>query len=146
METIKISQESLDAFKKEKKMLPAQIDNKNLLEDPFEDEVFGDFYAASDHRDGSRTRHLFGSLKLDTDDYYVDGFVEAMWKYGEAWLRISLKAVPPTEDFEEMRKDCYEYYTKIFKSWECPDNEGLVVKTSVIAGSVLLIRFYFEVD
>ena len=145
MDTIKISQESLDAFKGGKTLIPAPIDNKNLMEDPFEDEVFGDFYAASDHRDGSRTRHLFGTLKLDSDEYYVDGFVEAVWKYGEAWLRISLKAVPPTENFEEMRKDCYKYYTNLFKSWECEDNEGLFVKIHEMMGS-LYIKFYFEVE
>ena len=33
METIKISQESLDAFKKEKKMMPAPIDEKNVTSD-----------------------------------------------------------------------------------------------------------------
>ena len=77
METIKISQESLDAFKGGKTLIPAPIDNKNLSEDSFEDEVFGDFYACKDHRDGSRSRHLFGTLNLDSDDYYVDGFIEA---------------------------------------------------------------------
>ena len=34
----------------EQKLIPAPIDNKNLLEDPFEDEVFGNFYACCNHR------------------------------------------------------------------------------------------------
>ena len=33
MDTIKISKESLDAFKKEKEMIPAPIDNKNVTTD-----------------------------------------------------------------------------------------------------------------
>ena len=37
METIKISQESLDAFKKEKELIPAPIDNKNVTTDWIED-------------------------------------------------------------------------------------------------------------
>ena len=145
MDTIKISQESLDAFKGGKTLIPAPIDNKNLMEDPFEDEVFGDFYAASDHRDGSRSRHLYGSLKLDTDEYYVDGVVEAKWSFGGHEVIISLKAVPPTEDMEQMRDDCYKYYENLFKSWECEDNEGLVVKTSRMYDN-LYVKFYFEVD
>ena len=145
MDTIKISQESLDAFKGGKTLIPAPIDNKNLMEDPFEDEVFGDFYAAIDHRDGSRSRHLYGSLKLDTDEYYVDGVVEAKWSFGGHEVIISLKAVPPTEDMEQMRDDCYKYYENLFKSWECEDNEGLVVKTSRMYDN-LYVKFYFEVD
>ena len=145
MKTIKISQESLDAFKKGKILIPAPIDNKNLLEDPFEDEVFGDFYACKDHRDGSFTRHLFGTLSLNTDDCYVDGFVEVNWKFGGHEVIISLKAVPQTEDIEQMRDDCYRYYEKLFKSWECEDNEDLVVKTTRKYDK-LHVRFYFETD
>ena len=145
METIKISQESLDAFKGGKTLIPAPIDNKNLLEDPFEDEVFADFYACKDHRDGSRTRHLMGTLNLDSDDYYVDGFMEVNWKFGGHKVIISLKAVPQTEDIEQMRDDCYKYYENLFKSWECEDNEGLVVKTSRMYDN-LYVKFYFEVD
>lgn len=33
MDTIKISQDSLDAFRKEKSLIPAPIDNKNILQD-----------------------------------------------------------------------------------------------------------------
>lgn len=145
MEAIKISQESLDAFKSGERLIPAPIDNKNLLEDSFEDDVFDDFYAAKDHRDGSHTRHLFGTLNIETDDLYVDGLVEVKWNFGSHTIVISLVAVPPTEDFEQMRNDCYTYYENLFKSWECEENEYLRVKFSRMYDN-LFVKFFFVSD
>jgi len=44
------------------KLIYAPIDNKNLLEDAFEDDVFGGFYAAPDHRKHN-IRHLVGHVR-----------------------------------------------------------------------------------
>lgn len=128
----------------EKKLIPAPIDNKNLMEDPFEDEVFGDFYAAENHRKNGK-RHLFGSIDIDTDEFNASGYVEVSWNYGGHCVCIEFKAAPANEDFESMRKDAYSYYRKLFKEWECPDNEDLVVKFSE-NGHKLYVSFYFDVD
>ena len=130
---IKISKESLDAFRKGERLIPAPIDDKNLLEDPFEDEVFGDFLQASDHRKETNKRHLIGSLHVDTydtDGLYIDGFVDVKWQWGTNTICIELIACPASEDFFSMREDFARYYTNVFKGWENPDNPALVVKTT----------------
>ena len=127
------------------KLIPAPIDNKNLLEDPFEDDVFGNFYAARDHRDGSRSRHLIGNLKINADDLYIDAIIDVSWKYGGNNIYIKMLACPPTEDFDEMLKDVRKYYERIFKEWENPDNEGLkIIFHRLNVG--FDVTFYFEVD
>lgn len=128
------------------KLVPAPIDNKNLLEDPFEDDVFGNFYAAYDHRDGSRSRHLIGNLKINTDDLYIDAIIDVSWIYGENIICIKMLACPPTEDFDEMLKDVRKYYEQIFKGWENPDNENLKVKFVEGLRDRLGVGFFFEVE
>ena len=143
MEPIKISRKSIEDFNGGKTIIPAPIDNKNLCEDAFEDDVFVDFYGASDHRKNG-LRHLFGGVHIDTEETYIDGYVEVLWNYGNHVIGIELKATPQTEDFAEMRKNLYSYYRKVFKEWENPANEGLVVKFSEIANK-LYVSFYFEI-
>lgn len=128
------------------KLIPAPIDNKNLLEDPFEDDVFGNFYAARDHRDSSRSRHLIGNLKINTDDLYIDAIIEVLWKYGNNTICIKMLACPPTEDFDEMLKDVRKYYEQIFKEWENPDNENLKVMFVEGLRDRLEVFFSFEVE
>ena len=135
MGSIKISKESLDAFKNGERIIPAPIDNKNLLEDPFEDEVFGDFYACCNHRkDG--LRHLIGMKD--------EAFVEVCWRFGSNQIEILVVAVNPCEDFEETSKEIYEEYKKEFSSWQCEDNPGLVVKFSGEKERRLFVSFFFK--
>lgn len=119
----------------------APIDNKNLMEDPFEDEVFRDFYAAPDHRTGSKRRHLIGSV--ETENY--DAIVDVKWFYGGHSIDIQVIAIQPTEDIEDVRREVFDHYEKIFKAWQCEDNEGLVVETKCVLG-ILTVSFYFVTD
>ena len=123
--------------------IAAPIDNKNLMEDPFEDEVFGDFYAASDHRKGGK-RHLIGHKTVIEDGIECeDGIVDASWSYGDNSVTITLLAVPGTEDWEDTRRRIFDDYRKEFKAWECPENPGLVVEFYELIDRLNVI-FYFE--
>lgn len=126
--------------------IAAPIDNKNLMEDPFEDEVFGDFDAAHDHR-VKGVRHLVGRKTVD-DERGVpceSGLVDVRWKWGDNCVTITLLAVPRTEDWEDTRRHIFDSYRQEFKAWECPDNEGLVVEFYEL-GDKLNVIFYFEVE
>lgn len=113
----------------------ANIDNKNLMEDPFEDEVFGDFYAAPDHRKNG-VRHLVGIVG--------EAYVDASWIFGSHQVLIKVIAVNPFEDFDEVRSDVFNLYKKIFSSWQCEDNPDLVVEFSN-SGKNLVVNFFFDV-
>lgn len=119
----------------------APIDNKNLMEDSFEDEVFRDFYWALDHRTGSKCRHLIGSVK--TENY--DAMVDVRWCWGDHSIDIQVLAIQPTEDIDAVRREVFNYYEQLFKSWQCEDNESLVVETKIVLG-ILTVSFYFEVE
>lgn len=123
------------------KKIYAPIDNKNLMEDPFEDEVFQDFYWAPDHRTGSKRRHLIGSVK--TENY--DAMVDVKWCWGDNSIAIQVIAIQPAEDIDEVRREVFNYYEQLFKSWQCEDNESLVVETKIVLG-ILTVSFYFEVE
>lgn len=125
--------------------IPAPIDNKNLLEDPFEDDVFRDFYQGSDHRKGNNKRHLIGTVSVDTDAIYFDGFVEVKWNWGSNTICIELIACPASEDYFSMKDDFFKYYEGIFKEWECPDNEDLRIQFKR-EDNKLYVSFYFEVE
>lgn len=101
------------------------IDNKNLLEDAFEDDVFQGFYWAPEHRAATRTRHLIGSVK--TENY--DALVSATWRYCGHSVEIRVVGTRPAEDIQDVRSEVYAHYERIFKGWECEDNEGLHVVT-----------------
>lgn len=129
------------------KRIAAPIDNKNLMEDPFEDEVFEDFYAAYDHRDGSRTRHLIG-YKAVKDEHGIEcesALVDVRWKYGDNCVTITVIAVPRTEDWKYTRDAVLADYRKMFKAWECEDNPDLVVEFYQL-GNMLNVIFYFECE
>ena len=119
----------------------APIDNKNLMEDAFEDEVFRDFYWAPDHRTGTKRRHLIGSVK--TDSY--DAMVDVRWSWGGHVVDIAVIAVQPTEDYGLVCDEVFGHYEQVFKSWQCKDNEGLVVETKRVPG-ILTVSFYFECE
>jgi hypothetical protein len=126
----------------EKNLVPAPIDNKNLMEDAFEDdnEIFGYFYAAKDHRKNG-VRHLIDIYKSPDSE----GFVDVKWKYGGNTITITLIAVPPSEDFEYVKERIFDYFKKQFKSWECEDNPGLAVRFDSEDDS-LFVHFYFDLD
>ena len=119
----------------------APIDNKNILEDPFEDDVFKDFYWGPDHRTGTKRRHLIGSVK--TENY--DAMVDVKWSFGDAAIDIQVIAIQPTEDIDDVRREVFDHYEQVFKAWQCEENEGLVVETKRVLG-ILTVSFYFECE
>lgn len=123
--------------------IAAPIDNKNLLEDPFTDEVFGEFDAAHDHYSGG-VRHLIGRKAVIEDGVECEsGLVDVRWKYGDNCVTITLLAVPKSEDWEYIRGYIFDAYRKEFKAWECPENEGLVVEFYELLDKLNVI-FYFK--
>lgn len=125
-----------------KELIPAPIDNKNLMEDAFEDDVFQDFYAAPDHRKRNM-RHLIG-MHREWGGEFGCAIVDAKWHHADNIVCINLLAAPPAEDFDMVRKEVYAAAAGTFKSWQCEDNPGLVVKTEV-RDATLIVTFYFEV-
>lgn len=123
------------------KKIYAPIDNKNLMEDGFEDEVFRDFYWAPDHRTGSKRRHLIGIVK--TENY--DAMVDVKWSFGGNSVDIQVVGLQPTEDKDLVEQEVFDYYEQVFKAWECEDNEGLLVRTKRVLG-ILTVSFYFECE
>ena len=121
--------------------IDAPIDNKNLLEDPFEDEVFGDFYWAPDHRMGANRRHLVGVV--DTENY--GAMVDVEWCFGDHSIDIKVIGKQPTEDIDEVRREVFAHYEQTFKAWQCEDNPGLVVETKQVNG-IMTVSFYFETE
>ncbi len=130
--------------------IKAPIDNKNLMEDPFEDEVFCDgFLQAADHRKGGK-RHLVGTKKVKDDKGFTDamGIVDVKWSYGDNCVTITILAidgVATSYDWEEYRRMIFDDYRREFKSWECPENENLVVDFYEL-GNMLNVIFYWEVE
>lgn len=127
-----------------KKKFLAPIDNKNLMEDAFLDDVFADFCKAKDHLK-NHNRHLIGN-KTVIDDNGIpceSGLVDVAWNFGENNIRITLLAVPYVEDWYSVREWIFEDYKKTFKSWECEDNPDLVVDFYQLYDTLNVI-FYFE--
>ena len=125
------------------------IDNKNLMEDPFEDDVFCDgFLAARDHRKNG-ARHLIGEVAIHDEEFpkcvNYFGYVDVTWFYGGNTVTIKVIGVAANEDFDETRDEIFEYYKKLFKSWECEENENLVVRFGSENDS-LYVHFYWRVD
>ena len=125
--------------------IAAPIDNKNLMEDPFEDEVFGEFDVAHDHR-VKGVRHLIGYKAVKEDGIECEsGLVDVRWKWGDNCVTITLLAVPRTEDWECIRRRIFDDYKREFKAWECEDNPGLVVEFYELQDKLNVI-FYFECE
>lgn len=119
----------------------APIDNKNLSEDAFEDDVFQDLYAASDHRKRNM-RHLIGYHR-EWGRELGGAIIEAKWHYGEHIVCINVLAVAPQEDFDEVRKEVFACAADAFKAWQREDNPCLVVETEV-RENTLVVSFYFD--
>ena len=126
--------------------IAAPIDNKNLCEDGFEDDVFRNFSFAPDHRNGKGVRHLVGTVNLA--DYNkellgLEAIVDVKWNWGDSFITITLLAYNPTESLHEVRDEVFKHYRQVFKAWECPENEGLVVEFYEL-GDKLNVIFYFK--
>ena len=131
----------------EKNLVEAPIDNKNLCEDPFEDDVFRDFYEARDHRE-RKNRHLVGFVQVRDERIpsciNAEGYVDVSWGYGDNTVTIKLLAANTCcDEFEETKRIIFEYYTKIFSGWMNDDNENLVVRFGSENDS-LYVHFYFD--
>lgn len=120
-------------------LVEAPIDNKNLMEDSFEDDIFVDFYAAEDHRKNGN-RHLIG-YKKEWSDCYLDVY----WKYGWNFIQITVLAIPGTEDFDSVRNEVFEAVRKEFSAWECEDNPGLRVRLDVFKYTIS-VYFFFDTE
>ena len=131
------------------KLIPAPLDNKNLVEDCLEDDVFGNFYAGYTHRNlrqySGKHRHLIGYISKDDKDFYFDSIVDVSWFYGENKVDIKVLAAPGHEDFDEMCKSTLDYFEFVFKQWENPDNENLRVMFER-SGNSLFVYFFFVND
>jgi len=120
------------------KLIDATIDNKNLMEDPFEDEIFGDFYAAADHRTDGK-RHLIG-YKKEWSDCLLDVF----WKYGWSTITITVLAIPGHEYFENVSREVYNAVRKEFSEWE-GDDSHLHVDFG-LSGNAIYVHFFFDME
>lgn len=124
---------------------PAPIDDKNLMEDPFTEDVFGNFYMAPDHMTWMR-RHLIGLLKVKENEEYVgDAYVDVKWMWGGNAVDIQVIAISRTEDYKYLRDLVFDHYEKVFKEWQCEDNPDLVVETKRVL-DILTVSFYFDVE
>lgn len=119
-------------------LIEAPIDNKNLMEDAFEDDVFVDFYAAAGHRENGK-RHLIGH-KREWSDCYLDVY----WEYGWNTVRITVLAIPGTEDFENMCDEVYNAVRKEFSAWEGDDSHIHVI--FFLSGNTISVHFFFDME
>lgn len=131
--------------------IPAPIDNKNLVEDAFEDatEIFGNFYEGRNHRENGK-RHMVGFVKVYDEEFpkaiNAECYVDATWVFGGNKVFIEVIGVNPCMDsFDEQRDLLFDYYEKQFKSWENEQNVGLRVEFKR-NGDILEVRFYFDMD
>lgn len=121
METIKISQESLDAFKKEKNLIPAPFDEKNAstdwIQDVFDNEscVWNDKTAVGFINDNPAIVAWSGNILL--------------WKFPLA------TNIEDSGDLSELRDRLKRYD-------EDPDNNFITKDT--IAGNLLIQKFYWK--
>lgn len=143
---IKISKESLDAFKKGERLIPASIDNKNIMEDSLLEDVFEGLYHAQDHFENGK-RHLIGEISVfeeedENIETFIEGIVDVKWQYGSNIIRLELLGAQEKEYFSSMADDFAKYYTRIFKEW---GDTNVVVKTSQ-QGNRLYVALYFKCE
>jgi len=130
----------------------ATIDNKNLLEDGFEDDLFRDFYPATDHRKGN-VRHLIGMVEVKEDKIPIcDAFVDVKWHFGDAAITITMLGCNPFCDEKEVQFDeLCKFYESKFKEMEDASNENCMEDESFHIGierkeNQLEVSFWWEVD
>ena len=124
METIKISQESLDAFKNEKKLIPAPLDNKNVTTDWIE-EIF-DFQTC-----------IYG--KKMAVGFIADEPVIAAWTVNTiiwSFPSLVMTCIDGTKPLEELRKRLSVY-----------DDANTELKHEYcVIGNLLMQKFYWNKD
>ena len=128
--------------------IDAPIDNKSLCEDAFEDDVFREFDAAPDHRNGKGVRHLVGTINLydyDKELIGLSGIVDVKWHWGDSHITITLLAYNRTENLYEVRDEIFKHYRQVFKAWECGENHDLKVEFYELNDKLNVI-FYFECE
>ena len=135
-----------------KKKMYAPIDNKNLLEDGFEDDLFVDLMPAVNHRKNN-VRHLIGHKQITMDKSLVcDAIVEAKWHFGDAAITIKMLACCPFCDDEEEQWDVlFKDYERKFKEMEKCTNENLFEGESFHIGierneNEMHVSFWYEED
>lgn len=119
-------------------LIEAPIDNKNLMEDAFEDDVFVDFYCAKDHRTDGK-RHLIGYKKE-----WADCWLDVYWEYGWNTVTITVLAIPGTEDFDEVSQEVYDGVRKTFSEWEGDDSHIHV--RFFLSGNTISVHFFFDME
>ena len=131
------------------KRIYCPIDNKNLLEDAF-DEIIEDLYEAPDHYKGGH-RHKVGFLQVKDNDggLICEAYVDVSWCFGDNAVEIKLLAFNEHVNYlEETTKEVFKHYTRIFKGWENEENDGLRVECYEMRNSTPLLRvkFYYEIE
>ena len=100
----------------------APIDNKDLMEDGFEDDIFRDFYPAPDHRQKNNVRHLVGLLHLG---YRCDAILDVHWHFGDAAITITMLAANPfCDSHDEQMNEVLCHYEQVFREMERGCNEN----------------------
>lgn len=127
----------------------APIDNKNLMEDGFEDDIFQDFYHATDHRQHNNVRHLVGIVKLGDD---CDAYVDVHWHFGDAAITITMLAANPFYgNMDEQRDVLWRHYEDVFRDMERGCNENCFPDETFHVGLKrddykLEVSFWWEVE
>ena len=76
------------------------------------------------------------------------GIVDVKWSYGDNCVTITILAidgVATSYDWEDYRRMIFDDYRREFKSWECEENENLVVDFYEL-GNMLNVIFYWECE
>lgn len=126
------------------KQILCPIDNKNLLEDAF-DEIIEDLFEAPDHYKGDH-RHKIGTLQLKDGDGILicEACVDVSWRFGDNAVEIQILAFNEhVNDLEETKQAVFSYYARYFKEWENEANEGLRVEYGEMYNSVPTLRVWF---
>lgn len=139
MEAIKITKESLDAFKSSNGLSPARFNDKDLLEEYLEFNLFGDFHAAKDNHNG-KMRKLIGRLEVIDYEHYIDATIQATWEWGSNFLCIEVLACNRDEDYDSQTEQVFEYYRKIIK--DTIKNSGVTPVFSEPKNGKFQVLFY----
>lgn len=121
MEAINISKESLDAFRKEKKLIPAPIDNKNVTTDWIE-EVF-DYQTC-----------IWGKRE-SAIGFIHDRPVVAEWSENNLfWKFVEEESIDGSDHLEELRKRLKVY----------DDANPELVESHNVIGNYFWQKFYWK--
>lgn len=126
--------------------IPAPIDNKNICEDGL-DSILEDLYPAPDHyKDGERHKVGFLQIKDKNNDHIAEAYVDVQWRFADNSIHIKMLAYNDcVASCEDTRNEVYEYYTRFFKEWECPENEDLEV-ICIPTRDRLVVSLYFKCE